>query len=1017
MAMQSFLAKAGLRLATLGSAASLAIAAPLSEGSQDPAAHTAASRIGVYFDRTPAAEKIGVVVMGTETLAISATGMSITGTLALSSTLTYSASPWSVLANTADGADTSGFRISAGGAVLDSRGAYIDGYGNEHAATGLLRLSAGDVTGGVIRLYTANTNWITVDRTGLLTSTAGVSCTTLTLAAGTTAAAPLRIPHGVAPTVPVNGDVWTTTLGLYAQINGVTQQQASINVAQTWTQAQTFPNGSVAAPGVRLTTEASGLYYPGTGYLGIAVNGLDSVQFFASASGGGWMRLGQGSSKLAMLYSATTDGAVGFAGSNSAILGGQVRVYGNTHATKANYIEFMQGSTVAAYFNGTGKLITITPTTSTASLNLPHGVAPTVPVNGDVWTTTAGLYAQINGVTVGPFGAGGGGTIGGSIAANQIAVGSGANTISGSSTLTQTVTNGASLLAHAAGTNTGTASFNGFSTSSTFTGGLAAASVNGAYVSLTATPGAAATGDCTATSALMTVTAAVNQNLAGTYVRGAYTGVNANTDSIAGTTAILGVFGHRIDVNVTATNASGTAVVGNCYGLSINTSVNGSGSGSLDLSTFYQLYLGTTSQTGNLVSTTVYGIYQADVTAFNKLSGFTQFGAAAASSTTRVNFPASTTAISSLRIAHGSAPTSPTNGDVWTTTAGVYARINGVTVGPLNKGTITGTVADTQIVFGAGTAAIQSDATYVFSSALKTVALTVTGVSDAAGRTLNTTSLTLATSAGVNSVVSPFIAVKGSSFQSNVVAAGGGYVIGVKGTSGMSSTEAGGGTYIGLNGVVSASGSSTYTHTDLIGVDTSVTAAHTAGTGTNTTGVRSVVSITGVGGITTFATGLSSSLTVADGHTMTAGGIFAGINNVVSVGNSGGNIIYGINTSVTSTGNVTNLYGSNVSVVASSGTVATLYGLYINISGAATVTTKYGIYVNSTAPSYMAGSLHIGVAVTATTTLGLAAGTTGVSSLRIPHGAAPTTPVDGDMWTTTAGLYIRINGTTVGPLT
>ena len=58
----------------------------------------------------------------------------------------------------------------------------------------------------------------------------------------------------------------------------------------------------------------------------------------------------------------------------------------------------------------------------------------------------------------------------------------------------------------------------------------------------------------------------------------------------------------------------------------------------------------------------------------------------------------------------------------------------------------------------------------------------------------------------------------------------------------------------------------------------------------------------------------------------------------------------------------------------------------------------------------------IGAATSSTTNLNLAAGTTGVSTLRIPHGSAPTAPVDGDMWTTTAGLYIRINGGTVGPL-
>lgn len=44
------------------------------------------------------------------------------------------------------------------------------------------------------------------------------------------------------------------------------------------------------------------------------------------------------------------------------------------------------------------------------------------------------------------------------------------------------------------------------------------------------------------------------------------------------------------------------------------------------------------------------------------------------------------------------------------------------------------------------------------------------------------------------------------------------------------------------------------------------------------------------------------------------------------------------------------------------------------------------------------------------------ASTTADPSCNIPHGAAPTAPADGDMWTTTAGLYVRINGSTIGPL-
>ena len=50
-----------------------------------------------------------------------------------------------------------------------------------------------------------------------------------------------------------------------------------------------------------------------------------------------------------------------------------------------------------------GELITAASTTSSAGLNVPHGTAPTSPVNGDLWTTVSGLYARINGTTVGPY--------------------------------------------------------------------------------------------------------------------------------------------------------------------------------------------------------------------------------------------------------------------------------------------------------------------------------------------------------------------------------------------------------------------------------------------------------------------------------------------------------------------------------------------------------------------------------------------------------------------------------------
>jgi hypothetical protein len=46
-----------------------------------------------------------------------------------------------------------------------------------------------------------------------------------------------------------------------------------------------------------------------------------------------------------------------------------------------------------------GLVTTGTSAAGGAGLNVPHGVAPTSPNNGDIWTTTAGMFVRINGVT------------------------------------------------------------------------------------------------------------------------------------------------------------------------------------------------------------------------------------------------------------------------------------------------------------------------------------------------------------------------------------------------------------------------------------------------------------------------------------------------------------------------------------------------------------------------------------------------------------------------------------------
>lgn len=50
-----------------------------------------------------------------------------------------------------------------------------------------------------------------------------------------------------------------------------------------------------------------------------------------------------------------------------------------------------------------GKLNTNPSTINGAGFSVPFGIAPSVPSNGDIWTTTAGLFVRLNGVTIGPL--------------------------------------------------------------------------------------------------------------------------------------------------------------------------------------------------------------------------------------------------------------------------------------------------------------------------------------------------------------------------------------------------------------------------------------------------------------------------------------------------------------------------------------------------------------------------------------------------------------------------------------
>jgi hypothetical protein len=86
------------------------------------------------------------------------------------------------------------------------------------------------------------------------------------------------------------------------------------------------------------------------------------------------------------------------------------------------------------------EVLTPASTTTLAGLNIGQGSAPTTPVNGDVWITSAGMYARVNGATVGPFGAGGGVT--GSGTSGEVTYWNGTSTVTGSTLFTFSATTG-----------------------------------------------------------------------------------------------------------------------------------------------------------------------------------------------------------------------------------------------------------------------------------------------------------------------------------------------------------------------------------------------------------------------------------------------------------------------------------------------------------------------------------------------------------------------------------------------
>lgn len=158
--------------------------------------------------------------------------------------------------------------------------------------------------------------------------------------ASTTSVASITLPHGTAPTSPVNGDVWSTTGGFFWRQNGTTQQAVDLAGTQTISGNKTFSSSSLTFGN---STSA------GTIAIGTGANGSGVTKTINIGTGGA--------------ASSTTSIAIG--------------ATAGTSTTTVN-----------------GRLVTSASTTSAAGFRVTQGSAPTTPADGDIWATTSGVFSR-----------------------------------------------------------------------------------------------------------------------------------------------------------------------------------------------------------------------------------------------------------------------------------------------------------------------------------------------------------------------------------------------------------------------------------------------------------------------------------------------------------------------------------------------------------------------------------------------------------------------------------------------
>ncbi len=463
-----------------------------------------------------------------------------------------------------------------------------------NTSTGIVSLdySNGQKANGSVSGFLSSTDWNTFT-TLRLPTTGGTMTGKLNTVGSTAGNAGLNLPHGIAPTSPGNGDMWTTTGGLFVRVNNTTVGPLSSTT------------GTVTSVTGTLPVSSSG--------------GTTPVISIADAAA-------DGSTKGASAFTSSDfDAATGIVSldyTNGQKANGSLP--GFLSSTDWNTFTTLRLPTTGGTM--TGKLNTVGSTAGNAGLNLPHGIAPAAPVNGDLWTTSAGLFVRANNTTTGPL-------LQSGLTSSHIFVGNVSNAATDvAMTGDATMSNTGALTLSASGVTAGSY------------GGSSGASVP--YLTVDS--------------------------------KGRLTSANSRNLNLG-------------DINaLTATLSSSHIFVGNASNVATDVSMSGdaglSSSGTLTLSPSGVNAGSYGSGSGPSVPYFSVDSKGRLTVANSRNLACSDFGAlpiAGGTMTGKLTTVASSSGNSGVSLPHGTAPSSPVNGDLWTTTSGLFARINNSTYGPL----------------------------------------------------------------------------------------------------------------------------------------------------------------------------------------------------------------------------------------------------------------------------------------------------------------------------------------------